>query len=234
MTLQLEPPPSLPQPHSQQPSLLPKSLRRARPQRKFKSQLRLMPRRQRVRPCSRQRARLKPMLRRQRLPSAAWSCPRPGQDRYIRRLLFRPLPSRPAPVTRLLEQGFNAANQSLTATALQAVPAAAPPAVPAAIRSARLAALPQLPASSPADRAPSIPRAQLRAAMQAPVDPELPAHALASALAQDLADHHVPALALVPEQAALHLPVRPHARSALPTNAPAGALRSTPRPKKAP
>ena len=175
---------------------------------------------------------LTPMLLRQLRLFAAWSCPRLGQGRYTRRPSSRRLPSCQVPATRLRVQAFNAANPSSTATDPQAARAADP----AAIRNALLAVLPERPASSPAaDRVQSTPRAQPPAAMPALVEPAHLARVPALALVPGLADHRAPASERVPEQAEQRRQlVKLHARSARPTNAPAAALRSTPRPKKAP
>jgi hypothetical protein len=171
------------------------------------------------------RARKTTPLHRQPLPFAAWSCRRPVPAPYTRRPLCSPpslflvLEIRP-PV-----QAFSAASPSSIA-ALQADPAV----VPAAIRSA-LPALPrEPPASSPADRAPNIPHAP---ATQDQVDPELPAHVQALALVPASVDHPAQDSMRVPAQVAHRPPVKLPVRSARPTNAPAAALRSTPRPRKA-
>lgn len=104
---------------------------------------------------------------------------------------------------------------------------------PAAIHSARPAVLPgnsrKAKANLREDRAPSIPRAQHRAAMRAQAHP-VPVQA--SVLVPDLA---LPALAVsahAPVRVALHLPEKLHVRSAQPQEGAVDA-RSTPRRRKA-
>lgn len=108
---------------------------------------------------------------------------------------------------------------------------------PEAIRSAAAPAdLPEPQGSSLADRGQSIQHARRRAAMQDLVDradPEVQAHVRDLAHGLDLADRRVLDLEHVLAQGVRRQPVKLHARNALPTNAPAAALHSIRRPRKA-
>ena len=160
-------------------------------------------------------ARLRRPLLRHRL--AAWSCRRPALDRFTRHPSCHPLNL----VRATLLPGLESSVASRSSTA-------APRVAPAAMRNVP-PVVPQLPASSLADRAPSIQRAPPWAALPAQAPR---AHGPVLEPVLDLVVHRVPASALVLAQAELRQPAKHLVRSALLLVDAAGA-RSTPRPRKA-
>ena len=212
--------PRSPQPKFKSPARLQRKLQ-SQPPPKFSSQSPQWPHRRAPR-VIRTRRRQRPHCR-----PAAWSCPRPVLVPSTRRPLSSRLPLFREPEIRQPALASSVASPS----SIAALPEA-PEAIPnAACRVAQ----PERQASSPADLAPSTPRALRPAAMQAPalVDPVVLAHVPALELALDSAAHLVRDLERVLARAVHHRLVKRRVRSARPTNAPVAALRSIPRPRKA-
>jgi len=164
--------------------------------------------------------------------SAAWSCRRPDLVPFTRRPSLLPRSPRQALEIRLPAPALCAVGPFSIA-----VPPVVPQAVPrparAVTRNALRGRLPELPASSPAARAPSIPPAPVMPDRAEPAPRVPPARALDLALDPDLAVHLVPASARDLALAAHRPRVKHRVRSALLTSAPAAALHSIPRPRKA-